>query len=195
MTPEAKPPITPRTRVAELLDAYPELEQVLVDAAPPFRKLRNPVLRKTIARVTSLEQAASVAGVPLRDLILTLREAAGLKAEANDIGPPVAVVETSTSDGAAAWADASRVRWTVDADALLAGGEEPITEVVEKTRSLDAGGLGLIRSSFRPAPLIELLEKQGFRIAVVRSGESFATFVGRDDESGKAEHEGSETPG
>jgi hypothetical protein len=180
---QPKPPITPRTSVAELLDAYPELEQVLVDAAPPFRKLRNPVLRRTIARVTSLEQAASVAGVPLRDLILTLREAAGLTAEADDVAPPAAT-ETSTGEGAAAWVNASRVRWTIDADALLAGGEEPIAEVVEKARSLDVGGLGLIRSSFRPAPLIELLERQGFRIAVVRSGKSFATFVGRADQSG-----------
>jgi len=33
-------------------------------------------------------------------------------------------------------------------------------------------------SSFRPAPLIELLEGRGFRTAVIRSGGSFATFIG-----------------
>jgi hypothetical protein len=33
-------------------------------------------------------------------------------------------------------------------------------------------------SSFRPAPLIELLESRGFRAAVVRSGAAFATFIG-----------------
>lgn len=39
-------PITPATRVGELLDAYPELEEVLVAAAPPFARLANPVLRR-----------------------------------------------------------------------------------------------------------------------------------------------------
>ncbi len=32
--------------------------------------------------------------------------------------------------------------------------------------------------SFRPAPLIELLAARGFRTAVVRSGDAFATFIG-----------------
>ena len=41
MTTGSKPPITPQTKVAELLDAYPELEDVLVEMAPPFKKLRN----------------------------------------------------------------------------------------------------------------------------------------------------------
>jgi hypothetical protein len=77
MTSQPKPPITPQTKVAELLDACPELEEVLVQMAPPFKKLRNPVLRRTIARVTSLEKAASVANLPLRELITGLRSAAG----------------------------------------------------------------------------------------------------------------------
>jgi len=61
------------------------------------------------------------------------------------------------------------------------------THVVEKARLLGVEDLGLIRSSFRPAPLIELLEKQGFRIAVVRSADGFATFVGRHGEAPASE--------
>ncbi|MCP4310925.1 MAG: DUF1858 domain-containing protein, partial [Bacteroidetes bacterium] len=34
--------ITPKTRVGELLDAYPELEQVLMGLSPAFKKLKNP---------------------------------------------------------------------------------------------------------------------------------------------------------
>ena len=37
--------IVETTKVAVLLDAYPELEGVLIGIAPPFKKLRNPVLR------------------------------------------------------------------------------------------------------------------------------------------------------
>jgi len=178
MTNQSKPPITPQTKVAELLDAYPELEDVLVEMAPPFRKLRNPVLRRTIARVTSLEKAASVANLPLRELITGLRKAAGQPAddERTDFGEDR---PAGSRDGPADWVDASRVVWTIDADELLNAGEQPITEAQNKARGLGNGELGLIRSSFRPAPLIDLLENLGYRTAVVRSGESFATFVAR----------------
>jgi len=44
--------INPRTKVGELLDACPRLEEVLIAQAPVFEKLRNPVLRRTAARKT-----------------------------------------------------------------------------------------------------------------------------------------------
>jgi hypothetical protein len=170
-------PITPKTRVAELLDAYPELLEVLIATAPPFARLKNPVLRRTIARVTSLERAAEVAGIPVRDLVLRLREAAGLAPAADDL--PADGGDDGDSNGPAPWVDPARVRWTVDADALLEAGQHPIAEVQSRAADLESDDLGLIRSSFRPAPLIEMLEVKGFRTAVVRSGESFATFIGR----------------
>jgi len=168
-----RPPITPDTKVAQLLEAYPELEPVLIAAAPAFSKLSNPVLRRTIARVTSLRRAAEVAGLPVRDLVTRLRAAAALPAglgAADDGG--------GETDGPAPWVDAARVRWTIDADRMLESGQEPMSEVLRCTVELGSDDLGLIRSSFRPAPLIELLEGRGFRTAVVRSGGAFATFVG-----------------
>ena len=48
--------ITSSTKVAALLEEYPELEDVLMAMAPPFKKLRNPFLRKSVAKVASLGQ-------------------------------------------------------------------------------------------------------------------------------------------
>jgi len=172
-----RPPITPETKVAALLEAYPELEEVLIAAAPPFAKLRNPVLRRTIARVTSLERAASVGGISARELVLTLRAAVGLESGGEDLN---GLDDSPTeADGPADWVDASRVRWTVDADALLEAGSQPISEVQQRARTLKGDDLGMIRSSFRPAPLIEMLESKDYRTAVVSSENGFVTFVGR----------------
>jgi hypothetical protein len=44
--------ISPKTKIYELLEAYPQLEETLIALAPPFKKLKNPVLRKTIAKIT-----------------------------------------------------------------------------------------------------------------------------------------------
>ena len=63
--------------MAELLEAYPQLEDVLIDLAPAFKKLKNPLLRKTIARVTSLQQAASVGEVPVEVIVNKLRGIVG----------------------------------------------------------------------------------------------------------------------
>ena len=48
-------PIEPVTKIAALLDHYPELEDVLIGMAPPFKKLKNPILRKSVAKVASLQ--------------------------------------------------------------------------------------------------------------------------------------------
>ena len=57
--------ITPSVTIDALLKAYPELEEVLIGIAPPFKKLKNPILRRTIAKVATIRQIASVGGVPL----------------------------------------------------------------------------------------------------------------------------------
>ena len=69
--------VTPSVTVHELLEAYPELEDVLVGIAPPFKKLKNPFLRKTVAKVATIKHISSVGGVPLNELIAKLRDAVG----------------------------------------------------------------------------------------------------------------------
>ena len=59
------------------MNAYPELEEKLIEMAPVFKKLKNPILRRTIARVTTLQQAAAVGEIPVHKLVNSLRELAG----------------------------------------------------------------------------------------------------------------------
>ena len=70
-------PIESSTKVAALLDQYPELEGVLIEMAPRFKKLRNPILRRTVARIASLRQAAAVGGIPVGELVNRLRVEVG----------------------------------------------------------------------------------------------------------------------
>ncbi len=70
---ETKLIITPQTKIGELLDTYPELESVLIDLAPAFKKLQNPILRKTVARVTSVRQAAAIGKLPVDVVVNKLR--------------------------------------------------------------------------------------------------------------------------
>ena len=147
-------------KVAELLDAWPELEDVLVAQAPEFQKLRNPILRRTVARVATLAQAAAIGGLSSRDLVTTLRRAAGQPVDDDDGVEAPAWPEAHTPP---AWLDGARVRRRIDADALLAEGQVPLGPVNAEAQALDAGEILEVLASFRPVPLVESLEKQGFR--------------------------------
>ncbi|MBI4537500.1 MAG: DUF1858 domain-containing protein [candidate division NC10 bacterium] len=174
-------PITPDTKVGELLEAYPQLEEVFVRQSPHFKALKNPILRRTVAKVATLAKAAQMGGIPIRQLILALRQAAGqpteeLAAMAADESPAATLAAAGPPD----WLDTSRVRVTIDAEALLAAGEHPLGRVQHAVRELAEGDLLCLQSAFRPIPLVELLERGGHRAYVQEAAPgAYRTYVVR----------------
>lgn len=68
--------IMPQTKVADVLERYPQTLEVFLRHG--FTPLKNPVLRKTMARVVTLEVACRREGVDLQSLLSELRKAADL---------------------------------------------------------------------------------------------------------------------
>ena len=149
--------ITPKTKIHDLLEAYPELEETLIQAAPQFKKLKNPLLRKTIARVTSLSQAAIIGGVKVEALINTLREAAGQHLQESYEGG-----ETSYNFETPEWFSVQLVRNTIDISDMLNAGEQPVHEVLSAIKKLDEGDILEINAPFIPAPLIDKASGLGY---------------------------------
>ncbi|MFT4560064.1 MAG: DUF1858 domain-containing protein [Planctomycetales bacterium] len=75
------------TKVSQLIDAYPELEDVLVAMAPPFKKLKNLILRRSVARIASLKQAAVTGGLDVRIMVNDLRHRVGQASLASEDEP------------------------------------------------------------------------------------------------------------
>ena len=69
--------ITPQSKILQVIEAYPQLEDVLISYVPAFEKLKNPVLRNTVARVTTMQQVASIGNVKVGELINMLRKEVG----------------------------------------------------------------------------------------------------------------------
>jgi uncharacterized protein len=61
--------ITPKTTIHTLLKEYPFLLDFLADYHPEFKKLTNPVLRRTVGRMATLDAVAEQGGVPLNVLV------------------------------------------------------------------------------------------------------------------------------
>jgi len=146
--------ITPDTRLSTLLETLPELEPVLLRLSPAFARLRNPILRRTVARVATLRQVALVGGLQLGVLITELRRAAGLAVEpmADD---PVLPVERP------AWARSEAVTMRFDAVQLIESGGNPLGEIMALLARLGPGQSLELVTSFVPAPLVELSANKG----------------------------------
>jgi uncharacterized protein len=61
-----------KTKIDDLLKQFPFLEDFLITLSPKFKGLKNPIMRKTMGKVASLEMAAAVSGMSLELLISSL---------------------------------------------------------------------------------------------------------------------------
>lgn len=168
---ESKITISPRTKVGELLDAYPELEPVLMSMSPAFEKLKNPVLRKTIAKVATLQQVAAVGGVNIDGMIKRLR---------NEIGQSNGEDGSSNaeymSDCTPEWFDHSKVKGRLDATAIINSGESPMKEILNQTSMLKTGEIFELQTPFIPAPIIDMLRAKNFRSHTIVNNDHMLTY-------------------
>ncbi len=147
--------ITPKTKIAEVIEAYPALKDKIIALAPPFKKLQNPFLMKTVARITSLSQAAKVGNLDLPDFVNTLRT------EVGQAPLSIHVMETGT-DEPPSWFKTGTIVKTVDARPMLEQGEHPIGLVLEEIKHIDDGQILEVITPFVPAPMIEKVEAKNF---------------------------------
>jgi hypothetical protein len=157
--------ITPQTIVVDLLKIYPELEDKLIEIAPVFSKLKNPILRRTIAKVTSLKQASVVANISVAELINSLRKAVNQnEVQLNE--------QNEASDGIPGWISKEKIKIEYDACLDLENGIHPVGKVTKDILGLEADDVYLLITPFVPAPLIKIVEEKGFKTFSEKVGET-----------------------
>jgi len=154
--PDCAAAITPDSKLGDLLERWPGLEAVLIELSPHFRALRNPVLRRTVAKVATLRQVSSVSGVALGVLVERLRAGAGL--------PPLAFADEGggAPSERPAWAVEREVARTHDARAAIEAGEHPLPRVMADLAALADAEVYELVTPFVPAPLVDLARDKGF---------------------------------
>jgi len=164
--------ISPKTKVGELLDNFPDLETVLMAMSPAFEKLKNPVLRKTVARVATLQQVAVVGGLNVEDIVNRLRKEVGQKSESN---------ENSEASFLSAiipeWFDTEKITKRLDASPIINSSESPMSEILRQTEMLKEGEIFEIMTPFIPAPILDLLKRKGLNVYCVPKGSHFISYI------------------
>jgi hypothetical protein len=164
--------ITPKTKVGELLEAYPALEEVLIEISPVFAKLKNPILRKTVAKVATLQQVAVIGNIPVEELVNRLRTEVGQ-------GSTSGITEGAEylSAEPPQWFSPEKITDHFDATKMINAGESPMNELLHRVKNLKQEEIFKLSTPFVPAPIIEILLEKGFRVWVVQEKSNFISYI------------------
>jgi len=165
--------ITLDTKIADLLNNYEGMKDILIEINPKFKKLNNPILRRTLAKVATVKQASIVGGMQPIELLNRLREA---------VGQPLVDIEDTQQEkreeeSAPEWIGKSPKK-VIDANRLLDMEKNPLAETNKSLKELREGDILVIESDFKPEPLIDELLKKGYSVfSREEEREKFRTYV------------------
>ena len=169
---ESKITISPRTKVGELLDAYPHLEPVLMAMSPAFQKLKNPLLRKTVAKVATLQQVCVVGGVNIDEMIRILRKESGQND--GESGYENRIYQSAETPQ---WFDDSRITGRFDATPAINSGESPMKEILHQASLLKPGEIFELQTPFTPAPIIDMLNEKKYKTHTIVDNIRVLTYI------------------
>ena len=162
--------ITLETKIYDLLKEYPFMEDKLIEINPKFKKLKNPVLKRTVARIASIKQAAIVGGMDPVDLLNKIRKEVGL-------APLDIKIETQSSEEIPEWITKEPVE-IIDGNKLLQEGKNPLAHINKIIKNINEKDVILLKTDFKPEPLIEEFKKKGHDVyCAKKSDKEYLTYI------------------
>lgn len=168
--------ITPKTKIYDLLEAYPQLEEILIELVPAFSKLKNPILRRTITRITTLQQAAKVGEIEIEKIINKFREIVGDDKISGEFS------SEKNNNSNPDWFNSEKIVRSFDATETINNGGHPLDIVLKETKQLKSGEIYELITPFYPAPLVDVMKSHGFKTFTLKiDNEQFKSYFSRKD--------------
>ncbi len=185
-------PVRPDQKISSVLKEHPELLDVLAAQSQAFTRLKNPLMRRTFARMVTVSQAAGVAGVPLAGLLTALNGAVGIALDPGELAIALGAAASAGGAGAGygteaamstpvvgamlggapagpvgsdqppAWLGRAVVVADLDAREMQHRGEDPFFVIQDTARTVPPGEAFRVRNTFQPFPLYGVLGAKGF---------------------------------
>lgn len=150
--------IIPTTKILDLLSVYPELEDTLIGIAPPFKKLKNPFLRKSVAKVATIKHLSSVGNVPLDELINKIREAVG-QSPSDTLYEDEAYFSEQPD-----WFSSDKIVASFNEDTIEDKDKMTLVTILESAKNLNQGEIVELTTTFLPAPGIDAMKSKGYSV-------------------------------
>lgn len=163
--------IIPAMKIGTFLENYPELEDVLIALSPQFKKLKNPVLRRTVAKIVTLRQAAITGNIPVETMVNSLREKAGQ--------PPLQLdVTTDQYAGPIPnWMERGFPIHQLNVTNAINSGQTPLKEVIDAAEALEKHSILKLITPILPSPIIDKLRTRGFQSWTKESNGLYSTYL------------------
>ncbi len=150
--------INPSTKVHDLLIAHPELEEELIAMAPPFKKLKNPFLRNSVGKVATIKHIASVAGIPLNELINKIRTAIGQAPTTDSYDDENYFTKQPT------WFSNDKISLSLNEEKMENKNQMTLVTVLLEAKNVKKGEIIELITTFLPAPGIDILKSKGYSV-------------------------------
>ncbi|MEI7641111.1 MAG: DUF1858 domain-containing protein [bacterium] len=171
--------ITQDSSIFDIVTQYPELKEVLSGLSSNFKRLQNPVLFNTVAKITTVKKASEIGKIYLNEMLYTLNEAIGMGSEYLDyVKKNIPALQDGflkrrfsaeeTLAEKPSWLDNMKTFAEVDARKIDG---EPFQFIIEKANAISEGEGFLLIQKFKPAPVMAYLETQGLANYAVKKGE------------------------
>jgi uncharacterized protein (DUF2249 family) len=148
--------------VATVLRHDESLIDVFIGLSPAFERLRNPAMRKVMARLVTVEQAARMAGVDDDELVRRLNRVVQACAPAGSVQEGAKAESVGGDLAAALRALPAEQVIEIDVREDLRAGNEPFSRIMAARQRVPDGGILSLRATFEPVPLYAVMAKQGF---------------------------------
>jgi len=162
--------ITMQTKIADILKIE-GMKDFLISINPKFKKLNNPILRRTVAKVAGVKQAAIVGGMKPLDLLNQIREFVGQKPLKTDKSDDIPKLNEQKPQ----WFKKEAL--TLDANKLLNEDKNPLVESLLMLKKLQKDEVLKLTADFRPEPLIEEFIKKGYEVFIEQKGDFTYTYI------------------
>ncbi len=157
-------------RISAVLARDPRMLGVLLSASPTFSHLRNPLVRKTMAKLATVEQAARVAGIDAHELVERLNRAlAGEPLPSDPVRRSSALTPPENSARPCPAPEDKIIECDVRDE--LRAGHEPLKTIIAAAARVAPDGALRLRAIFEPVPLYHVLGRQGFQHFAERLGD------------------------
>lgn len=165
MSEATRTPVRASDRVSDVLARDERLVEVFAQHSEHFAKLRNPAMRRVMARLVTIEQAARIAGTESNALVQKLNRALGLNDDEESTPATNALTEAASTQSTAPAKSALTAGGRVvelDVRDDLRNGREPFTRIMAAVAGLHEHEALSLRATFEPVPLFTVMKKRGF---------------------------------
>ena len=150
-------------RLQSVFERDERLIDIVASHSPALAKLRNSPMRRIMARVTTVAQAARLCGIPATQLVGELNAALGFEMPDDSIasaGESQPTPEFAVRATAPEWTRQLAVELDVRDDLRM--GREPFSRIMAAVALLRPSAVLRLRTTFEPVPLFSVLAKRGF---------------------------------